>query len=191
MAGDLNVDIVVHSHKLAGSSVAVGGSSFFTGPLAECLGRCGLLVGALAVMAAMMAGSAAAWAYWQVLLAALVGGLASGIYMRTIYGEVGDRVADSQRRRAMGWLIGGQDDIRREQRQPQDIVGVGPIHLLRPREVADRCVVPVLQHSPPPERPRQGHEPRWIGGRPRVALCATSPGPSTSPAQTCLCHRPR
>jgi DHA1 family inner membrane transport protein len=108
MAGDLGVDIVVLSHMLAGSSIAVGVSSFFTGPLAERLGRRGLLVGALAVMAAMMAGSAAAWAYWQVLLAALVGGLASGIYMGTIYGEVGDRVSDSQRGRAMGWLIGGQ-----------------------------------------------------------------------------------
>lgn len=108
MAGDLNVDIVVLSHMLAGSSVAVGVSSFFTGPLAERLGRRGLLVGALAVMAAMMAGSAAASAYWQVLLAALMGGLASGIYMGTIYGEVGDRVSDSQRGRAMGWLIGGQ-----------------------------------------------------------------------------------
>jgi MFS transporter, DHA1 family, inner membrane transport protein len=108
MAGDLNVDILVLSHMLPGSSVAVGVSSFFTGPLAERLGRRGLLVGALAVMAAMMAGSAAAWAYWQVLLAALVGGLASGIHMGTIYGEVGDRVSDSQRGRAMGWLIGGQ-----------------------------------------------------------------------------------
>ena len=108
MAGDLDVDIVVLSHMLAGSSVAVGVSSFFTGPLAERLGRRGLLVGALAVMAAMMAGSAAAWAYWQVLLAAVLGGLASGIYMGTIYGEVGDRVSDSQRGRAMGWLIGGQ-----------------------------------------------------------------------------------
>jgi DHA1 family inner membrane transport protein len=108
MAGDLDVDIVVLSHMLAGSSVAVGVSSFFTGPLAERLGRRGLLVGALVIMAAMMAGSAAAWAYWQVLLAALVGGLASGIYMGTIYGEVGDRVSDGQRGRAMGWLIGGQ-----------------------------------------------------------------------------------
>jgi predicted MFS family arabinose efflux permease len=108
MAGDLEVDIVVLSHMLAGSSVAVGVSSFFTGPLAERLGRRGLLVGALGVMAAMMAGSAAAWAYWQVLVAALVGGLASGIYMGSIYGEVGDRVTDSQRGRAMGWLIGGQ-----------------------------------------------------------------------------------
>jgi predicted MFS family arabinose efflux permease len=108
MAADLDVDIVVLSHMLAGSSVAVGVSSFFTGPLATRLGRRGLLVGALAVMAAMMAGSAAAWAYWQVLLAAVVGGLASGIYMGTIYGEVGDRVSDSQRGRAMGWLIGGQ-----------------------------------------------------------------------------------
>ena len=108
MAGDLDVDIVVLSHMLAGSSVAVGVSSFFTGPLAERLGRRGLLVGALAVMAAMMAGSAAAWASWQVLLAAVLGGLASGIYMGTIYGEVGGRVSDSQRGRAMGWLIGGQ-----------------------------------------------------------------------------------
>ena len=108
MADDLAVDIVVLSHMLAGSSVAVGVSSFFTGPLAERLGRRGLLVGALAVMAATMAGSAAAWAYWQVLVAALLGGLASGIYMGSIYGEVGDRVADSQRGRAMGWLIGGQ-----------------------------------------------------------------------------------
>lgn len=108
MAGDLDVDIVVLSHMLAGSSVAVGVSSFFTGPLAQRLGRRGLLVGALVVMAAMMAGSAAAWAYWQVLVAALLGGLASGIYMGSIYGEVGDRVSDSQRGRAMGWLIGGQ-----------------------------------------------------------------------------------
>lgn len=108
MADDLAVDIVVLSHMLAGSSVAVGISSFFTGPLAQRLGRRGLLVGALAVMAATMAGSAAAWAYWQVLVAALLGGLASGIYMGSIYGEVGDRVADSQRGRAMGWLIGGQ-----------------------------------------------------------------------------------
>jgi len=108
MAGDLDVDIVVVAHMLAGSSVAVGVSSFFTGPLAERLGRRGLLVGALVIMAAMMAGSAAAWTYWQVLLAAILGGLASGIYMGTIYGEVGDRVADSQRGRAMGWLIGGQ-----------------------------------------------------------------------------------
>lgn len=108
MAEDLAVDIVVLSHMLAGSSVAVGISSFFTGPLAQRLGRRGLLVGALAVMAATMAGSAAAWAYWQVLVAALLGGLASGIYMGSIYGEVGDRVADSQRGRAMGWLIGGQ-----------------------------------------------------------------------------------
>lgn len=108
MAGDLSVDIVVLSHMLAGSSVAVGVSSFFTGPLAGRLGRRGLLVGALSVMAAMMAASAAAWAYWQVLVAALAGGLASGIYMGSIYGEVGDRVADSQRGRAMGWLIGGQ-----------------------------------------------------------------------------------
>ena len=80
MAGDLNVDIVVLSHMLAGSSVAVGISSFFTGPLAVRLGRRGLLVGALVIMAAAMAGSAAAWAYWQVLVAALLGGLASGIY---------------------------------------------------------------------------------------------------------------
>lgn len=108
MAGDLNVDIVVLSHMLAGSSVAVGVSSFFTGPLAERLGRRGLLVGALFVMAAMMGGSAAAGAYWQVLLAAVVGGLASGIFMGSIYGEVGDRVADGQRGQAMGWLIGGQ-----------------------------------------------------------------------------------
>lgn len=108
MADDLAVDIVVLSHMLAGSSVAVGISSFFTGPLAGRLGRRGLLVGSLAVMAAMMAGSAAAWAYWQVLLAAVLGGLASGIYMGSIYGEVGDRVSDSQRGRAMGWLIGGQ-----------------------------------------------------------------------------------
>jgi len=108
MAGDLQVDIVVLSHMLAGSSVAVGLSSFYTGPLAQRLGRRGLLVGALAVMAAMMAGSAAAWMYWQVLVAALVGGLASGIYMGSIYGEVGDRVADHHRGRAMGWLIGGQ-----------------------------------------------------------------------------------
>ena len=108
MAGDLDVDIVVLSHMLAGSSVAVGVSSFFTGPLAQRLGRRGLLVGALVIMAAMMAGSAVAWAYWQVLLAAVLGGLASGIYMGSIYGEVGDRVSDSQRGRAMGWLIGGQ-----------------------------------------------------------------------------------
>lgn len=108
MAGDLRVDIVALSHMLAGSSVAVGVSSFFTGPLAARLGRRGLLVGALTVMAAMMAGSAVAWAYWQVLLSALVGGLASGIFMGSIYGEVGDRVSDGQRGRAMGWLIGGQ-----------------------------------------------------------------------------------
>ena len=108
MARDLDVDIVVLSHMLAGSAVAVGISSFFTGPLAERVGRRGLLVGALVVMAGMMAGSAVAWAYWQVLLTALLGGLASGIYMGSIYGEVGDRVADSQRGRAMGWLIGGQ-----------------------------------------------------------------------------------
>lgn len=108
MAGDLNVDIVVLSHMLAGSSVAVGISSFFTGPLAARLGRRGLLVGALVIMAAAMAGSAAAWAYWQVLVAALLGGLASGIYMGSIYGEVSERVTDSQRGRAMGWLIGGQ-----------------------------------------------------------------------------------
>ncbi len=108
MAGDLQVDIVVLAHMLAGSSMAVGVSSFFTGPLADRLGRRGLLVGALVVMAAMMAGSAAASAYWQVLLTAVLGGLASGIYMGSIYGEVGDRVADGQRGRAMGWLIGGQ-----------------------------------------------------------------------------------
>ncbi len=108
MASDLDVDIVVLSHMLAGSSLAVGVSSFFTGPLAGRISRRGLLVGSLVVMAAMMSGSAVVWAFWQLLVAAVVGGLASGIYMGSIYGEVGDRVADSQRGRAMGWLIGGQ-----------------------------------------------------------------------------------
>ena len=108
MAHDFQVDLVLVSHLLSVTATAWGITAFFTGPLGRTFGRRRVLMGGQIVIGLSMIAIAVSAEYWQAVLSVAVGGAACGAYMGTVFGEVADRVVDSMRGRAMGWVIGGQ-----------------------------------------------------------------------------------
>lgn len=108
MARDLDVSLVMVSHLLSVTAVTWGITAFFTGLLGAAFGRRRVLMGGQIVLGLSMIGIAVAQSYWQAVVCVAIGGSACGAYMGTVFGEVADRVADSMRGRAMGWVIGGQ-----------------------------------------------------------------------------------
>lgn len=108
MARDLRVDLILVSHLLSFTATAWGITAFFTGPLGRLFGRRRVLMGGQIVIGLSMIGVALSAEYWQAVIWVTIGGAACGAYMGTVFGEVADRVADSMRGRAMGWVIGGQ-----------------------------------------------------------------------------------
>jgi predicted MFS family arabinose efflux permease len=108
MARDFATDLVMVSHLLSVTAVTWGVTAFFTGALGAAFGRRRVLMGGQVVLGLSMVGIALAQSYGQAVVCVAVGGSACGAYMGTVFGEVADRVADSMRGRAMGWVIGGQ-----------------------------------------------------------------------------------
>ena len=108
MAHDFQVDLVLVSHLLSVTATAWGITAFFTGPLGRTFGRRRVLMGGQIVIGLSMIAIAVSAEYWQAVVSVAVGGAACGAYMGTVFGEVADRVVDSMRGRAMGWVIGGQ-----------------------------------------------------------------------------------
>lgn len=108
MAHDLDVSMPLVANLVSVTSVAWGITSAAAGYLSDLLGRRVLLVAALVALALTMCGQASAGTFLGVATWASAAGGCSGAFMGVVLAEVSSRVEDSQRGRALGWVMSGQ-----------------------------------------------------------------------------------
>jgi MFS transporter, DHA1 family, inner membrane transport protein len=108
MAHDLDVSLPLVANLVSLTSISWGVTSALGGWLSDVVGRRPLLVGALFALALTVLAQALAGSFFWVAVWATVGGGCSGAFMGVVFAEVSGRVPDSQRGRALGWVMSGQ-----------------------------------------------------------------------------------
>ena len=108
MARDLDVSMPVVANLVSLTSVSWGVASAFGGWLSDRIGRRALLVAAPFALALCLAAQAQAGSFFWVGVWATVAGGCCGAFTGVVLAEVSGRVVDSQRGRALGWVMSGQ-----------------------------------------------------------------------------------
>ena len=108
MARDLDVSMQLVANLVSLTSVSWGVASAFGGWLSDLIGRRALLVVSPFALALCLVAQALAGSFFWVGVWATVAGACCGAFTGVAFAEVSGRVADSQRGRALGWVMSGQ-----------------------------------------------------------------------------------
>lgn len=108
MAHDLDVAMPLVANLVSLTATAWGITSALGGWLSDVIGRRPLLIAAPFALALAMVAQAWAGSFFWVAVWAAVGGGCAGAFTGVIFAEVSGRVPDSQRGRALGWVMSGQ-----------------------------------------------------------------------------------
>jgi predicted MFS family arabinose efflux permease len=108
MAADLAVSMPLVANLVSLTATAWGIASAMAGWLSDVIGRRPVLVISLFGLALTLLGQALAGSFLWVAVWATVGGACCGAFTGVVYAEVSGRVPDSQRGRALGWVMSGQ-----------------------------------------------------------------------------------
>ena len=108
MAHDLDVSMPLVANLVSMTSITWGLASAVGGVASDWVGRGALLIAGLFFLSLMMVAQAYAGTFFWVAVWVTVAGGCSGAFMGVVFAEVSARVPDSQRGRAMGWVMSGQ-----------------------------------------------------------------------------------
>jgi MFS transporter, DHA1 family, inner membrane transport protein len=108
IAHDLNADLGAIGILLSASSITWGAVSVFAGLASDRLGRRPVMLVGLIGLALGPLGLAAATAFPAAFLARVSNGFGGGAFMGTALAAAADAVPQSERGRALGWMITGQ-----------------------------------------------------------------------------------
>jgi len=108
MAHDLDVSMPLVANLVSLTATAWGITSALGGWMSDMIGRRPLLIAAPFALALAMVAQAAAGSFFWVAVWAAVGGGCAGAFTGVVFAEVSSHVPDSQRGRALGWVMSGQ-----------------------------------------------------------------------------------
>lgn len=108
MARDLDVSMPLVANLVSLTSVSWGVASAFGGWLSDLIGRRPLLVASPFALALCLVAQALSDSFFWVGVWATVAGACCGAFTGVVLAEVSGRVVDSQRGRALGWVMSGQ-----------------------------------------------------------------------------------
>ena len=108
MAQDLDVAMPLVANLVSLTATAWGFTSALGGWMSDVVGRRPLLIAAPFLLALTLAAQAAAGSFFWVAVWATLGGGCAGAFTGVVFAEVSGRVPDSQRGRALGWVMSGQ-----------------------------------------------------------------------------------
>ncbi len=108
MSSDLSVSMPLVANLVSLTATAWGTASAGAGWLSDRVGRRPILITTLLGLALTMVAQALAGSFFWVAVWATAGGACCGLFTGTVYTEVAGRVPDSQRGRALGWVMSGQ-----------------------------------------------------------------------------------
>jgi DHA1 family inner membrane transport protein len=108
MSADLSVSMPLVANLVSLTATAWGIASAMAGWLSDVVGRRPVLVLSLLGLTLTLVAQAMAGSFFWVAAWAAVGGATCGAFTGTVYAEVSGRVPDSQRGRALGWVMSGQ-----------------------------------------------------------------------------------
>lgn len=108
MARDLDVSMPLVANLVSLTSVSWGVASAFGGWLSDFIGRRPLLVASPFALALCLVAQALSDSFFWVGVWATVAGACCGAFTGVVLAEVSGRVVDSQRGRALGWVMSGQ-----------------------------------------------------------------------------------
>ena len=108
MSHDLGVTMPLVANLVSLTATAWGITSALGGWMSDVIGRRAILIVAPFALALTLVAQAAAGSFFWVAVWAAVGGGCAGAFTGVIFAEVSARVPDSQRGRALGWVMSGQ-----------------------------------------------------------------------------------
>lgn len=108
MSHDLGVAMPLVANLVSLTATAWGLTSAFGGWMSDVIGRRPILIAAPFALALTLVAQAAAGSFFWVAVWAAVGGGCAGAFTGVVFAEVSARVPDSQRGRALGWVMSGQ-----------------------------------------------------------------------------------
>lgn len=108
MSADLGVSMPLVANLVSLTATAWGIVSALGGWLSDIVGRRTILVTALFGLTLTLVAQALSGSFFWVGVWATVGGACCGAFTGVIFAEVSGRVPDSQRGRALGWVMSGQ-----------------------------------------------------------------------------------
>ena len=108
MSYDLDVAMPLVANLVSLTATAWGLTSAFGGWMSDVIGRRPILIVAPFALALTLVAQAAAGSFFWVAVWAAVGGGCAGAFTGVVFAEVSARVPDSQRGRALGWVMSGQ-----------------------------------------------------------------------------------
>lgn len=108
MANDLDVAMPLVANLVSLTATAWGFASALGGWMSDAIGRRPVLIAAPFALALTLVGQATAGSFLWVAVWAAFGGGCAGAFTGVVFAEVSGRVPDSQRGRALGWVMSGQ-----------------------------------------------------------------------------------
>jgi len=108
MAHDLDVAMPLVANLVSLTATAWGITSALGGWMSDVIGRRPILIAAPFALALTLVAQAAAGSFFWVAVWAAAGGGCAGAFTGVVFAEVSSRVHDSQRGRALGWVMSGQ-----------------------------------------------------------------------------------
>lgn len=108
MAHDLDVTMPLVANLVSLTAMAWGVTSALGGWMSDVIGRRPVLLIAPFLLALALVAQAAAGSFFWVAVWATVGGGCAGAFTGVVFAEVSSHVPDSQRGRALGWVMSGQ-----------------------------------------------------------------------------------
>ena len=108
MAHDLDVTMPLVANLVSLTAMAWGIVSALGGWMSDVIGRRPVLLVAPFLLALALVAQAAAGSFFWVAVWATVGGGCAGAFTGVVFAEVSSHVPDSQRGRALGWVMSGQ-----------------------------------------------------------------------------------
>ncbi len=108
MAHDLDVAMPLVANLVSLTATAWGITSALGGWMSDVIGRRPILIAAPFALALTLVAQAAAGSFFWVAVWAAAGGGCAGAFTGVGFAEVSSRVHDSQRGRALGWVMSGQ-----------------------------------------------------------------------------------
>ena len=108
MSHDLDVAMPLVANLVSLTATAWGLTSALGGWMSDVIGRRSILIAAPFALAPTLVAQAAAGSFFWVAVWAAAGGGCAGAFTGVVFAEVSSRVPDSQRGRALGWVMSGQ-----------------------------------------------------------------------------------
>ena len=108
MSHDLDVAMPLVANLVSLTATAWGLTSALGGWMSDVIGRRSILIAAPFALALTLVAQAAAGSFFWVAVWAAAGGGCAGAFTGVVFAEVSSRVPDSQRGRALGWVMSGQ-----------------------------------------------------------------------------------